>query len=68
MLTGGGAALLVAVLAFILLRHPGSLQDWIGSQLQDVANGFLNPKLSFTDLSYQYPLNVSLKNFAPDRR
>src|SRR5271163_3881888 len=62
MLTGGGAALLAVVLAFFLLRHPGSLQDWIGSQLEEIANGYLNPKLSFTDLSYQYPLSVSLKN------
>jgi hypothetical protein len=62
LLAAGGTVVFVAVVAIIFLRRPGSLQDWIGSQLQEIANGYLNPKLSFTDLTYQYPLSVSLKN------
>src|ERR1700761_199550 len=62
LLAVGGGVILVGILAFIFLRNPGSLQDWIGSQLQEIANGYLNPKLSFTDLAYQYPLSVSLNN------
>ena len=61
-LAGGGALLLIAILAVIFLRRPQTLQDWIGGELQDIANGYLNPQLSFSDLSYQYPLTVSLKN------
>ena len=62
-LAGGGLVLLGITLTVIILhKGPGALQDWIGSQLQDIANSYLNPKLSFTDLAYEYPLTVSLKN------
>jgi hypothetical protein len=63
MLAGGGLVLLT-IAAALIVRHlgAGTLQDWIGSQLQDIANSYLNPKLSFTDLAYEYPLTVSLKN------
>ena len=63
MLAGGGLVVLAIAIALIL-RHmgAGTLQDWIGTQLQDIANSYLNPKLSFTDLAYEYPLTVSLKN------
>ncbi len=63
MLAGGGLVVLAIAVALIV-RHmgPGTLQDWIGTQLQDIADSYLNPKLSFTDLAYEYPLRVSLKN------
>src|ERR1700691_4101429 len=54
----------LAIVIFLIARHMGSgtIQEWIGSQLQDIANDYLNPKLSFTDLAYEYPLTVSLQN------
>src|SRR5208282_5957081 len=58
----GGVVLLCGVLAVIIWRKPGRVQDWIGVQIETIANGYLNPKLSFTDLRYVYPLEVSLKN------
>ena len=62
-MTAGGMALL-AITVMLIVHHMGSgtVQDWIGVQIQDIANAYLNPHLSFTDLSYQYPLTVSLKN------
>ena len=59
---GGLIGLTVTLL--LVARHMGSgtIQEWIGSQIQTIANAYLNPKLSFTDLSYEYPLTVSLKN------
>ncbi|MGD0140305.1 MAG: hypothetical protein ABSD28_15645 [Tepidisphaeraceae bacterium] len=62
-LAGAVFVLLGITLTIIFLHEgPGSLQDWIGSQLQDIANSYLNPRLSFTDLAYEYPLTVSLRN------
>ncbi len=40
----------------------GSLEKWIGKQLQSVANSYLGPTLSFDGLDYQYPGTVKLKN------
>ncbi len=63
MLGIGGLVLLGIIVLVILVEfRPRSLQNWIGSQIQDIANSYLNPKLSFTDLTYDYPLTVSLKN------
>src|ERR1700689_3301741 len=63
MLAGGGLVLL-AITVGLIIWHMGSgtIQDWIGTQLQGIANAYINPKLSFTDLAYEYPLTVSLKN------
>jgi len=62
-LAGAGLVLLGITLTVIILHTgPGTLQDWIGSQLQDIANSYLNPRLTFTDLAYEYPLTVSLRN------
>ncbi|MGD0389482.1 MAG: hypothetical protein ABSC42_11060 [Tepidisphaeraceae bacterium] len=62
-LAGAGLVLLGITLTVIIVhKGPGTLQDWIGSQLQDIANSYLNPRLSFTDLAYEYPLTVSLRN------
>lgn len=61
-LAAGGLVLLSIVLAIFIIRRPGSLRDWIGTQIQDIANSYLNPRLSFTDLSYDAPYSVSLKN------
>lgn len=54
----------LGITLFLVARYMGSgtIQEWIGSQLQEIANAYLNPHLSFTDLSYEYPLTVSLKN------
>jgi hypothetical protein len=59
---GGLVGLAAAIL--LVARHMGSgtIQEWIGSQFQDIANAYLNPRLTFTDLSYEYPLTVSLRN------
>jgi hypothetical protein len=62
-LAGVGMFLLgIALTVVIVHKGTGTLQDWIGSQLQDIANSYLNPKLSFTDLAYEYPWTVSLRN------
>jgi hypothetical protein len=69
MMAAGVVLLLALALAVYVRFRPGSLQGWIGSQLESIANSYLNPQLSFTDLSYEYPLTVSLKNLrltAPD--
>src|SRR5258707_14951142 len=65
MLAGVGLVLLGITIALVV-RHMGSgtVQDWIDSQLQTIANAYLNPKLSFTDHAYEYPLTVSLKNLS----
>ncbi|WP_428940792.1 hypothetical protein [Fontivita pretiosa] len=62
-------ALLAAVViaaAVVLLSigrsGSGALERWIGYQLQLIANSYLNPRLSFTDLDYTYPGTVSLKD------
>jgi hypothetical protein len=59
-----GGLIGLAITLLLVARHmgAGTIQEWIGTQIQDIANGYLNPKLSFTDLDYQYPLTVSLKN------
>ncbi len=56
--------LIVGGSAFWYLSRSGSgkLEQWIQSQLLTIANSYLNPKLSFTDLDYAYPLTVSIKN------
>ncbi len=59
-----GGLIGLGITLFLIARHMGSgtVQEWIGSQFQDIANAYLNPKLTFTDLAYEYPLTVSLKN------
>lgn len=54
----------VAALMFRTVSTEGSsgVERWIGMQFQTIANSYLNPQLSFTDLDYEYPLTVSLKN------
>src|ERR1700722_12082638 len=59
---GAGGLVLLVIAVFLVLWRRGSVQDWIGLQLQDISNSYLKPRLTFTDLSYQYPLTVSLKN------
>jgi hypothetical protein len=63
MLAGGGLVLLAIAISLIVWHMgSGTIQDWIGSQLQGIANSYLNPRLTFTDLVYEYPLAVSVKN------
>lgn len=61
------AALLVVVsvaVVFYLVGRKGSgtIEGWIASQVQTIAGAYIKPKLAFSDLDYEYPLSVSLKN------
>lgn len=40
----------------------GRLEQWVGAQVQLIANDHLGPELQFEDLDYEYPLNLSLRN------
>lgn len=40
-----------------------TIEKWIASQLQVIANGYLNPTLAFDELDFQAPGTVRLKNF-----
>lgn len=58
--------MVVGISAGILFYHAGqtgsgSIETWIASQLQTITNSYINPTLSFTDLDYQYPGTVRLK-------
>ncbi len=47
----------------------GSIEKWIGVQLQSIVNSYINPQLSFEDIDYEYPGTVRVKNLhidAPD--
>src|SRR5436190_22607026 len=64
---GAGAILALLILAaigfwYISRSGSGRLEAWIGGEIQTIANSYINPKLSFTDLDYTYPFSVSLKN------
>jgi len=64
-LLGGVLLILLSVsVVFFLVSRKGSgtIEEWVGSQIQTIAGSFLKPKLTFTDLDYSYPLTVSLKN------
>jgi hypothetical protein len=68
LLIGFASVLLLTIvggLAFLHIARSGSgtIEQWIGAQFQSIANSYLNPKLTFTDLDYKYPGTVSLKNF-----
>ena len=39
-----------------------AVETWVAGQIHLVADGYLNPKLSFTDLDYQFPATVRLKS------
>jgi hypothetical protein len=53
-----------AVYLFRAVSSSGSspIEAWIGGQLQAIADDYLNPRLSFSDLDYTYPGTVSLKD------
>ncbi len=58
------AAISAVVLVWMLGRRGSTtIESWIGDEVARIANGYLNPQLSFTDLDYQYPLTVRLKHF-----
>jgi hypothetical protein len=59
LLIGAGAG---ALIYFAGQKGSSTIEKWISSQLQTIANSYLNPKLSFDDLDYQYPGTVKLKN------
>lgn len=59
--------LLIGAGVVFLFHYAGNtgtntVEQWIGSQLQSIANSYLNPQLSFDSLDYQYPGTVTLKN------
>ena len=57
--------LLVAAGSFVFWRlglaGSSGLEKWIGAQLLVIGNNYLQPKLSFEDLDYEYPGTVRLK-------
>src|SRR6266567_6708487 len=57
----GVAAVLVTMLWHVEKTHPGSIEQWIGAEIQSIASDYLKPKLTFTDFSYEYPLTVRMK-------
>src|ERR1700760_3010676 len=63
LLASFGSSLLVIVLLF---AHPrivkSPLEVWIGSELQRIANRFINPELHFDKLVYHSPRTVILTN------
>jgi hypothetical protein len=38
------------------------IEAWIAGQLEAIADDYLNPRLSFSDLDYTYPGTISLRN------
>lgn len=50
-------------------RGSGAIEQWVGEQLQLVADASLNPKLTFADVDYEFPATIridSLKLTADD--
>jgi hypothetical protein len=39
-----------------------AVESWVAGQIQTVADAYLNPKLSFVDLDYEFPSTVRLKS------
>jgi hypothetical protein len=64
-ITAAALVVTVAVVVFIISRAGTTrLEQWIGSQLQDTVNTYINPRLSFADLDYQAPYTVALKDLS----
>src|SRR4051812_39867662 len=59
-----GVFVLAGAIVFWLAARAGSspVEAWGGGQIQAVAEAYLNPKLSFTDLDYEFPATVRLKS------
>lgn len=71
LLLATGIIVAILVTAGVYLRHDlqaffgagsGRLEQWVGAQVQRIANDHLGPELSFEDLDYEYPLDLSLRN------
>src|SRR5438105_2493040 len=59
------ACVMLVALGVLLVWHAGqsgssSIEQWIGTQFQLISNSYLEPRLSFDDLDYQYPMTVRL--------
>jgi hypothetical protein len=61
-----GVVLSVLVVAasvwYLGRRGSGALELWVSDQIQLVAADYLNPKLTFDDLDYEFPATIRLKN------
>ena len=62
-----GGAVVIAVAGALLWWHVGrsgtsAVEQWVGRQLQGVANAYLNPQLGFDELDYHHPRTVVLRN------
>ena len=56
-------ALVVGVLVWLAGQAGTSpVEAWVAGQIQAVADAYLNPKLTFTDLDYEFPAKVRLKS------
>jgi hypothetical protein len=66
-LVGGAVVVVLLAIAAGVFRFVGrsgssSVERWVGDQIGSIAGAYLNPKLSFKDLDYQYPATVSLRD------
>ncbi len=52
----------IAVVAYLGAKGTTAVEHWVGAQLTDVVSAYLNPKLRFDALDYQYPRTVVLYN------
>jgi hypothetical protein len=59
-----GVFVLAGAVVFWLAAGAGSspVEAWVATQIQGVADAYLNPKLSFTDLDYRFPATIRLKS------
>src|SRR5438552_1729184 len=52
----------VAAVLWVVGRCGSSpIEDWVAAQIQLVADAYLNPKLTFADLDYEFPATIRLK-------
>src|SRR5439155_3062809 len=59
------ALLVVGTIALVLWivggRRSSPVEDWVAAQIQLVSDAYLNPKLTFADLDYEFPATIRLK-------
>src|SRR5688572_25473444 len=59
-----GVFIMLAGAALWLAGRAGTspVEAWVATQIQLVGEAYLNPKLSFTDLDYEFPASIRLKS------